>query len=265
MSPVRFMRRFSLRGFAVFYDLAPFERSVLALLEVIARNGNADGVSLYEYGVSTRMLSLTACAGQFKPQVERACIELPDGASSWLERVCEPTLVEGVTRDVLLCGFHSAAVALVTDLRWAKVFLHVGWRSVPDNNDFTTAFALVSGLEQITARAAQVHDAQKLVADIARLQSELADSKIADRTSGLLATSMPAQVASESICRHIERVLQSADESVALLDRVKQLEMELSGRHAIARAKQVLEEKHSITEQQAYLLLKNASRRTRRP
>src|SRR5262245_12348641 len=229
--------------------LVPFERSLRSLLAVIAHNGSADSASLLHLG-SDRRLQVTASADCSEPPVHWTFVEIQDGVLSWLERVTAPEIVSlsRVARygengaAALLRGWEAAAVALVGDVRDARFFLHVGWRRHPADDDVNEAFGLLGALSRITARIAQVRELQELVAEVTRAESELADSKIAERAVGLLTSSLSGPIASEPIRLHVERVLQGVDESAHLQDRLEQVRKELSGRQAIARAKQALQQ-----------------------
>jgi two-component system, response regulator PdtaR len=55
------------------------------------------------------------------------------------------------------------------------------------------------------------------------------------------------------------------DERVRLIEETQEMKRELETRKLVERAKGILQQKHSITEEEAYLRLRNQSRRLRRP
>ena len=66
------------------------------------------------------------------------------------------------------------------------------------------------------------------------------------------------------IGKHIGRVLESCEHTGVLTKRVALLKAELAARKRIALAKAIVQKKDGVTEQEAYLRLQHASRRTRR-
>lgn len=96
------------------------------------------------------------------------------------------------------------------------------------------------------------------------LEAELADSKIADRTRGLLERSSGPSEALTVVQRHVEGVVRGRQASGALEQLVRELEEELADRELAARAKVVLGSVYGMSEEQAHLHLRVASRRSRR-
>lgn len=55
------------------------------------------------------------------------------------------------------------------------------------------------------------------------------------------------------------------EENARLLDETQEMKRELATRKLVERAKGILQQKHGLTEEDAYLRLRNQSRRLRRP
>jgi hypothetical protein len=100
-----------------------------------------------------------------------------------------------------------------------------------------------------------------LAARIGVLEMELADSKIADRASGLAGCDRAFSL----ISRHVETVLRPS-QFAALLERITQtLEEEVADRELAMQAKRILQTVHGMSEEQAHLHLRITSRKTRKP
>jgi AmiR/NasT family two-component response regulator len=104
-----------------------------------------------------------------------------------------------------------------------------------------------------------------IVAEIARLEAELADLRIADRASEILAQRDPAQETVKAVHRHIERVLEGTDSASTLKQQLETLRSQVQDRRLVNRAKAFLQKTRRMSEEEAYLHLRNASRRERRP
>ena len=101
----------------------------------------------------------------------------------------------------------------------------------------------------------------ELLAEAASLQWKLADSKIADRTAGLIASGRADPV---DVQQHVHKVLASIEDANVASGRIAKLNSELEDRERISAAKTALQHKHAFTEEEAYVYLKQASRRRRR-
>jgi ANTAR domain len=101
-----------------------------------------------------------------------------------------------------------------------------------------------------------------LATRISRRQAELADLKIAERALGFLNHPQPG--AAETMALHVESVLR-ARRFEAILDQFAgDIEDQLEDRKVIAKAKELLQATHGITEDEAYSQLRLSSRRSRR-
>ncbi len=101
-------------------------------------------------------------------------------------------------------------------------------------------------------------------AHIARLETELADSKIADRAGGLLANKVSPQDSIDTILRHVESVLRPSPLRTALGQLSEEIEREIAERELANRAKAVLQSRYGMSEDQAHLHLRLVSRKSRK-
>lgn len=105
--------------------------------------------------------------------------------------------------------------------------------------------------------------------EIGRLETELADSKIATRTLGYLEDPPTADNDAgdvvDAVTRHVQSVVGRVELNTLLEKRRKELEEELEERGLAAQAKAVLREKEGLSETAAHLRLRMLSRKTRRP
>jgi ANTAR domain len=104
----------------------------------------------------------------------------------------------------------------------------------------------------------------QVAARISELEADLVDEKIADRVSGLLNADNLNGDAIEVIERHVEKVVGARQFGQILEDLQRELEDRIAERSLTAQAKTVLQVEHGMSEQQAYLHLRIASRRSRK-
>ena len=146
--------------------------------------------------------------------------------------------------------------------RWLSIPLHaswhlfLGWREPSATPDLSSSAPLIESLNRLLSLNAEESRVHKLLAEAATLQWKLADSKLADRAAGLVATEIQQQVS---------KTLDSIDHVDSITRRISDLRLELESRKHIATAKAILQSRHGLTEQLAYAHLHQTSRRTRRP
>jgi hypothetical protein len=99
---------------------------------------------------------------------------------------------------------------------------------------------------------------------IGELESGLADSKIADRARGLLATGASSRDAVETIARHVESVLRPGRLGTVLGELTQEMEQEIAERELASRAKAVLQSRYGMSEDQAHVHLRLVSRKSRK-
>jgi hypothetical protein len=116
----------------------------------------------------------------------------------------------------------------------------------------------------IEAVHALPHTTAGLAARIGTLDAELAGIKIAERTRGILAGGMPEQEAIEALAGHVKKVLEGRQFGSVLEQLLPDLEEQLASRRVVVRAKSLLEARHGMSEEQAYIHLRVKSRSSRR-
>jgi hypothetical protein len=101
-------------------------------------------------------------------------------------------------------------------------------------------------------------------ARIGELETELADSKIADRARGLLANGVLPGDAIDTIVRHAESVLRPGELRTVLGQLNQEIEQEIAERDLATRAKAVLQSRYGMSEDQAHVHLRLVSRKSRK-
>jgi len=101
-------------------------------------------------------------------------------------------------------------------------------------------------------------------ARIGELETELADSKIADRARGLLANGVLPRDAIDTIVRHVESVLRPGQLVTVLGQLIQEIEGEMAERELANRAKAVLQRRYGMSEDQAHVHLRLVSRKSRK-
>jgi hypothetical protein len=104
----------------------------------------------------------------------------------------------------------------------------------------------------------------RLAARLSSLDAELASIKISERTVGLLTNGGPASDSVETVVHHVKNVLQGCLLGTTLERLLPDLEDRVEERRLVVQAKQVLQHKHGISEEEAYLRLRYQSRASRR-
>jgi hypothetical protein len=101
-------------------------------------------------------------------------------------------------------------------------------------------------------------------ARIGELETELADSKIADRARGLLASGSQPSDAIGTIVRHVESVLRPGQLGTVLAQLSQEIEREIEERELANRAKAILQTRYGMSEDQAHVHLRLVSRKSRK-
>lgn len=102
-------------------------------------------------------------------------------------------------------------------------------------------------------------------ARIGELETELADSKVAERAEGLLEEWNLDRDVVALIEAHVEAVLRPSEFRAMIERATKDLVEEIAERKLTAQAKAVLKNMYRMSEEQAHLHLRTISRKTRRP
>jgi hypothetical protein len=101
-------------------------------------------------------------------------------------------------------------------------------------------------------------------ARIGELETELADSKIADRARGILASATPPRDAIDTMVKHVESVLRPGQLRTVLDQLTQEIEQEISERELANQAKAILQRRYGMSEDQAHVHLRLVSRKSRK-
>jgi len=217
----------------------PLRQSVTSLALFAMYAAGADGYGLFEVDKANGALSLRDSNG----------LEMP----LWLDpadRGIKST--EGIAV-VLFPLYVDAALA------GSLAFVFRG-SEIPGEK-----FSILSRLAAIIeAVRALPHTTAGLAARIGTLDAELAGIKIAERTRGILAGGIPEQQAVEMLATHVKRVLDGRQFGSVLEQLLPDLEDQVASRRVVIRAKSLLESRHGMSEEQAYIHLRVKSRSSRR-
>lgn len=162
-------------------------------------------------------------------------------------------------------GFRSFSFPLRTngEVTGRLVFGFIG-KDAPPFSQIALG-RIITGIEAVWSLFERQDRYATLATRIGILETELADSKIADRTLGLLEAASSSPDALTAAVRHIESVLRARQARNTFEQLVKELEEELAERELAMKAKAVLQSEHGMSEEQAHLHLRITSRRSRRP
>jgi len=200
----------------------------------------ADGYGLFEVDKANASLSIRDSNGLEIPQwldpADQSGIKSRDG----LAVVLFPLYVDAALAGSLAFVFHG--------------------HQIPEEklsilSRLATIIEAVQALPRTTA---------SLAARIGTLDAELAGIKIAERTRGILAGGMPEQEAIETLASHVKRVLEKRQFGSVLEQLLPDLEDQVASRRVLIRAKSLLESRHGMSEEQAYIHLRVKSRSSRR-
>lgn len=158
-------------------------------------------------------------------------------------------------------GKSNYATSVTVSLETADRHLFIGWRETRPDPELAGIAPLIGALQLVVSRTEQHAQLHQLLVETTRLEWELADHKISERTAGVIASGEAELL---RVGQHVARVLASITQVDALSERLRHLETELADRKKITAAKAILYKHEGLTEQQAYLRLQQLSRRTRR-
>ncbi|MBC7925449.1 MAG: ANTAR domain-containing protein [Bryobacteraceae bacterium] len=258
---------------------APFERSLHLILQTAIRDQYASGACLYELEgsntLSARDTLRTDSDGEDQ-RLETASLELSKASSAWLLQLAEPVLIPEAATDARIIDFpemllYRYAALAVVPLRKRNALhgiLTIGWENANSLNTpphMVRLAALGNSAAALLTRSSESKSAAHLASKLVRLESDLADWKISERAAGVLSSDLWTDDVVMTLHDHVQRVLQSPDNSLLALERqVAELESALKDRKLLGQAKTVLQNSYTMTEEEAYLHLRNTSRRTRR-
>jgi signal transduction protein with GAF and PtsI domain len=260
---------------------AGFVRSVESLLALALREVSAEECSFYEYSESKGTLSLQKrlpkrSAQKSSGRLETARIELPEDASAWLLNLRDseyiPSLAFRVRRsssfpEVIENSLESLLIVPLIEGESFVGLLNFGWRSATELEESRRRAAeeIAASVASVLLRSKQASLTIHLANRLHELQAELADGKITDRARGILLEDSRRFDLGGLMRQHVDRVLEGTNGVDLLAQHVAKLEAEVGNRRIINRAKQFLQEKLQLSEEQAYLRLRNTSRKSRRP
>jgi hypothetical protein len=254
---------------------AAFERSIDVLLPLALRQSAADAVFLYDYAPEEYAFHLRHSFGAASQRLRKADIELSlDASASVLnsrsilnveDDVALPGLFASFP-EVLVNGFQSFAVSTLVHRDETVGLLTFGWRhaSVTQTSFQAEILSLGQAIGALLAAPQTAEYNQQLAERVARLQTDLADRKIAERIHGLLQHPVPADLGT-LVREHVDRVLGACDLPAQLADRAADPEEQIAARETLVQAKALLQATQGISEEAAYLQLRNLSRRNRLP
>jgi AmiR/NasT family two-component response regulator len=158
-------------------------------------------------------------------------------------------------------GLAVALFPLCVDavLAGSLVFVFRGDEIAEDKLSILIRFAAI-----IEAVQALPHTTATLAAKVGTLDAELAGIKIAERTRGILTGGTPEPETIETLASHVEKVLDGRQLGSVLEQLLPDLEDQVETRRIVIRAKALLENRHGMSEEQAYFHLRVKSRASRR-
>lgn len=225
-----------------------FQSSIETTLAIAGREAGAEGYALYECETNSTVLSLRCAHGAESHRLAAAV-----GATRNAEHAPDGEGVQGV---VSLPLRGAAGLVGLLDFWFRNVeAVTPEQRNVMDRGAETVALLL--------AQAKSLPTLVNLVARVAELENQLADLKVSERAAGLReADGLDRKI--ESLHDHVSSVLGGSPVYEYLTAQVKQLEERVEERRVIGGAKAVLQRTFQLTEEEAYLHLRNTSRRSRR-
>jgi hypothetical protein len=217
-------------------------RSLGALAKLAMRQTNAAGYALYEVdGESGEFVQLSK-SGKRVPDIR----ELRD--------VAELDSQGGATRSFGLWSGDALA----------GVILFVFDRDELAPEVHATLERSARTIEKLFAQFRK-HDAQvRLAVRIGELEADLTDEKIADRVAGILQNGTVNDGAIDAMERHVQAVLSARSLDRVLEELLHDLEQRTAERGLLAQAKTLLQNRKGLSEHQAHIQLRIASRRNRR-
>jgi hypothetical protein len=257
-----------------------FIKSIDSLLELALREVEAEECSFYEYSEFNRTLSLQRRVPQKSGRknhgrIDSARIQLPESIGAWLLELRDtehiPFLAGYEPRsasfpEVIENSLESLLIVPLIHEEKLVGLLNFGWQSQTTLNQVQTrsAVEIAASVTSVLLRTRQASLTIHLANRINHLQAELADGKITDRARGILHEGSGRFDLGGVMRQHVNRVLEGSDVLSLLSQEVAKLEVELKNRQVISQAKQFLQQAHHLSEEEAYLQLRNTSRKSRR-
>jgi len=253
----------------------PFDNSIDLLLALAAREVNAEESGYYEYAEFNGTLIGKRRLPRLSGRIPSVSVQLPAPTAAWLEDLRgSEYIASGASTDAKAASFPEAIenrfeTFLILPLVHADNLIGLltfGWRrqSALSEEQIHAAEEIASAIGEVTIRARQASFAIHQASRINRLQAELANGKIAERMRGILEDKSSRTGVGGIVRQHVSRVLEATNVSATLQEHADKLESELRDRHVIGKAKEILQDVLDLSEEEAYLQLRNASRKSRR-
>jgi ANTAR domain len=214
--------------------------SIATLARLALRYSGADGYSLYALEHSSGALIAHSSAGSRLPQPEELTVNQSTS-------ICDGRIVRSYP-----LRFSGSVVGILA--------FSLNGDSITEQQD-AVLDRVAKSIETIYCLP---YVAAELFAKVNVLETEIVASKVFARCQGLLAEEFnpEAIVATE---RHVNTVLRSSRIWAALERLQRESEEELTQRKVTAQAKEVLQKRHGMSEEQAHHFLRVNSRRSRKP
>lgn len=211
----------------------PLPRSVQPLVEIAVHDAGAAGYALYEIDPVTSQRVLKLTWGVPAPLLQSA-------------------------------GFTVASFSLDVGDKVGGVLAFIFRGSVIPEASRIILGRIARAIEAVWRLTLVPSDYARNAARVGEMELDLADSKIADRARGMLAGgSLPAD-ALETIMRHVETVLRPGQLRTVIAQLTEQAEQEIAERELASRAKEVLQSRYGMSEDQAHAHLRVVSRKSRK-
>jgi hypothetical protein len=221
-------------------DHRTLPRSLQPLAQIALQEAGAEGYAIYQVDPKTDARQLRLAAGAPVPESSAA---VPQPGDAGFTLTSFPLHAGEEVTGVLTFVFRGAAV-------------------VPRAQSVLERIA--SAIEEVWRLSLVSQTYARDAARIGELEVELADSKIADRASGLLAAGPPPRDAIDTIVRHVESVLRPGQLRTVLGQLMEDIQQEIAERDLANRAKALLQRRYGMSEDQAHVHLRLVSRKSRK-
>jgi hypothetical protein len=218
---------------------AATRQTVDDLLQFALRASEADGYALYELDAGANLVLRT---GESISGFDPKHVPLVRGSISYRGFVvkCYPLRGEDKTIGLITFAFRRGEI-------------------------FREQLVVLDRLLQIIETVYRLPSATaRLASRVSSLEVELASIKISERIAGLLASPPPANSSVDTVIRHVDNVLYRRAVTSVLRQLLPDLECRLAERKLVGKAKRLIQRNRGMSEEQAYLWLRNRSRVTRR-
>jgi hypothetical protein len=219
------------------------ESSVSTLAELAMHHSGAEGYALYALDSESGALIVECSAGTSLPRPQDLTISRGTAHRRGSVVISYPLRLEGSLLGTLAFVFRGDTV---TDER-------------------------IAILDRMARTVESVyclpHSAARLFEKVNRMEAEVAASKIAARAQGILGGASLNETLEriDLIEQHVEHTVRSWRLTPLLEDLLKEAEQRISDRRLTSQAKTLLQRAYGMSEEQAYIELRNTSRRMRRP